>query len=110
MSGNSKAVLYSLKCGHAAPGPITLVNGVLTCAWHQTPQAIVGVIEYEWRAKCNNCTFSRWAGLSKQNAAIFADGHVRHSPAHTAVVEYTKNPMAVETAAKFAKWQELKTG
>jgi hypothetical protein len=110
VSGNSKAVLYSLECGHAAPGPTTLVNGKLRCAWHGDEYSIVGVIEYEWHADCRNCTFSRWAGLSKHNATIFASGHTRHSPAHTAVVEYARNPEAVRTAAKFAKWQGMKTG
>lgn len=106
---NSKAVLYSLKCGHAAPGPTTLVNGILLCAWHRDEQEITGVIEYEWHANCENCTFSRWAGLSRPNAELFAGGHVRHNPSHTAVVEYVRNPEAVNTSAKFAKWQEMKT-
>lgn len=102
---NSKAIIYALECGHAAPGPPTLVNGKLRCAWDGDEQRIVGIIEYEWHAKCNNCTFSRWAGLSKSNAALFANGHVRHNPTHTATVEYLKNPEVARTAEKFAKWQ-----
>lgn len=107
MSNNSKEILYALECGHAAPGADTLVSGVLKCAWHGEAFKIVGVVEYEWRAHCFNCTYVRWAGLSKQNATIFAAGHSRkyQSPPHSVVVEYIKNPNATRTAQKMRDWK-----
>ena len=110
MSTNSRQVIYALECGHAAPGLPTLVNGKLRCAWHGDEQQIVGVIEYEWRAKCMSCTFARWAGLSQQNAGILASGHSRRSPEHNVIREYIRNPLAVETAAKFVAFQGRKAG
>lgn len=107
---NNSPVLYTLECEHVAPGPPTLVNGMRHCAWCMTPKAITGIVEYEWRAKCQNCTFTRWAGLSKHNAGIFATGHVRHCPEHAVTVDYSRNPQAVRTAEKFAKWQDRKAG
>lgn len=106
MTSNNTTILYSLECGHGAPGPATLVNGSLYCAWCQIRIMIAGVIEYEWHAKCLDCKFSRWAGLSKNNAIIFIDGHVRKDhPSHKGQVEYVKNPTAVRTAEKMAAWQ-----
>lgn len=107
---NNKLVLYGLECGHAAPAPATLVSGLLTCAWCRTPKLISGVIEYEWAANCKDCTFKRWAGLSKHNAGIFANGHANRNSAHRVVVEYVKNPAAVTTSAKFNAWTGRKTG
>jgi hypothetical protein len=98
-------IIYSLSCKHAAPGPATLVNGTLWCAWCDERNAITGVIIYEWKAYCRDCKFARWAGLSKHNAGIFATGHVRRNPGHTAGVEYTQNPEAVKTAGKIEAWQ-----
>lgn len=105
MSDNSKEILYALQCGHAAPAADTLVSGALKCVWHGEPSNIVGVIEYEWRANCFNCTFVRWAGLSKQNAGIFAAGHSRRNTGHNVVVEYIKNPNATRTARKMQAWK-----
>jgi hypothetical protein len=106
----SSQVLYGLECDHAAPGPATLVSGSLYCAWHQDERNIVSVIEYEWKAKCNNCTYSRWAGLSKKNAAIFLDGHLSRNPAHVGHLEYARNPVASETARKMQAWKGKATG
>lgn len=103
--GNSNMILYALECNHAAPGPDTLVSGVLKCAWHQDEQKIVGVIEYEWCAKCRSCTYIRWAGLSKPNAMIFAQGHSRRNPDHVVGPEYRKNPNAARTAKKMLDWK-----
>ena len=105
MSDNSKQILYALECGHAAPAADTLVSGALRCAWHGEPSNIIGVIEYEWRAKCFDCTFVRWAGLSKQNATLFASGHARKNTTHKGVVEYIKNPNATRTAQKMRNWK-----
>jgi hypothetical protein len=109
MSANSKTILYGLECSHAAPGPNTLVSGVLRCAWCMEQKVIVGIIEYEWHAVCQNCAFSRWAGLSKHNADIFAAGHSRKNAAHFVVREYARNPEAVKTARKFTEWTGRKT-
>lgn len=105
MSDNSKEILYALDCGHAAPAADTLVSGELKCAWHGELSKIVGVVEYEWRANCFQCTFIRWAGLSKQNAGIFAAGHSRRNTGHSVVVEYIKNPNAERTAKKMRAWK-----
>jgi hypothetical protein len=75
------------------------------CAWDRREFAIIGVIEYEWAADCQNCTFKRWAGLSKNNAGIFANGHVRHNPAHAVDIVYERNPTAKRTAEKFNAWK-----
>jgi len=104
MSNNNK-ILYALKCGHAAPGPDTLVNGTLVCAWHQEHMEITDVILHEWCGKCRSCTFVRWAGLSKHNADIFAAGHSRRNPSHTVGREYLVNPNAQRTAAKMKEWR-----
>jgi hypothetical protein len=106
---NSKTIIYALDCEHAAPGLTTLVNGVLRCAWCQEPRQIIGVVEYEWRARCAVCTYARWAGLSKHNASIFARGHVSHHPAHRVHVEYARNPEAVKTARKMLSWNVRKS-
>lgn len=108
--GNSKVILYALKCDHAAPGPSTLVNGALYCAWCQEDKEITGVAEFEWLAKCHNCTYARWAGLSKRNAAIFLDGHLSRNPAHKGHMEYARNPEAHKTAEKMAAWNGRKAG
>jgi hypothetical protein len=100
----SKEVLFGLECGHAAPGSNRTLNGMLTCAWCQIPQLITSVIVHEWRAKCLECTFARWTGLSKHNAEIFARGHASRNGTHKVMVEYTVNPAAQVTAAKFTAW------
>lgn len=109
MSTNNSQLLYALECGHAAPGPPTLVSGLLYCAWCVEQQIIVSVIEYEWRAKCQDCKFSRWAGLSKQNALVMAHGHFRKNPAHKVGPEYIKNPAATEAARKMVAWKGKET-
>jgi hypothetical protein len=106
---NSKQIIYALECGHAAPGAPTLVSGVLVCAWCRLPIKIVGVIEYEWRAKCNGCRYTRWAGMSRHNAAIMAAGHVRRNPTHDVTVEYLRDPEATETARKMQAWKGKET-
>lgn len=106
----SNLVLYALECDHAAPGAATLVSGTLHCAWCQEHKTIVGVIEYEWKAKCHDCTYSRWAGLSKKNAAIFLDGHLSRNPAHKGHLEYARHPEATETARKMRAWKGKATG
>jgi hypothetical protein len=107
--GNSSTILYALECTHAAPGPGTLVNGILFCAWCRIEQPIVGVIEYEWRANCRDCAYVRYAGLSKHNAGIFAQGHSPHAMQHVIHIEYARNPNATKTAEKMAKWNGRKT-
>jgi hypothetical protein len=107
--GNSSTILYALDCTHAAPGPSTLVSGILFCAWCRVEQNIIGVIEYEWRANCNDCPYMRYAGLSKHNAEIFARGHSRHAMQHVIVIEYARNPAATKTAEKMARWNGRKT-
>lgn len=102
-------VLYALQCGHAAPGVTTLVSGTLQCAWHRTNEIIIDVIEYEWRAKCKSCTYTRWAGLSKHNATIFARGHVKRQRGHTTIVEYTRHPDAVKTREKLISYNGRKS-
>jgi hypothetical protein len=108
---NSSTVLYGLECGHAAPGPDTLVSGVLRCAWHRDDQKIVSVIVYEWCAKCRGsqsgkpCTFIRWSGLSVQNARLLAQAHSRNNPDHIVGPEYRKNPNAERTAGKMKDWK-----
>lgn len=106
----SSQVLYGLECDHAAPGPPTLVSGSRYCAWCQDDQIIVSVIEYEWKAKCHDCTYTRWAGLSKKNAAIFLDGHLSRNPRHKGHLEYARNPVASETARKMVAWKGKETG
>jgi len=101
----SREVLYALECTHAAPAPATLVSGSLMCAWCREAKYIVGVIEYEWAAHCQNCAFKRWAGISKHNAEVFARGHCRHEPSHVVDIEYARNPTATRTAEKFKAWQ-----
>jgi|SRR5215831_6040072 len=104
MANNNK-VLYALICGHAAPASATKISGALKCAWCQTNKTIIGVIEYEWCATCQNCPFSRYAGLSKINAGIFLTGHLRRNPSHKGFTEYKKNPTAVNVTFKFRQWQ-----
>jgi hypothetical protein len=103
--GNNNKILYALECGHGAPGPDTLVNGSLICAWHGDAQKIESVIIHEWCGKCRTCTFIRWAGLSRHNADLFAAGHSRRNPTHIVGREYLANPNAVRTAQKMREWQ-----
>lgn len=103
--GNNSKILYALDCDHAAPGLDTLVNGILFCAWHQEMQKIVGVIIYEWAAKCRSCTHVKWAGLSKHNAMIFANRHSVKHPDHVVGPEYRINPNAARTAKKMLDWK-----
>jgi hypothetical protein len=71
---------------------------------HDDISPITGVHVYEWRAKCEDCKFSRWAGLGEATAGIFANGHWRRNPSHDVKTEYTINPEAVKTEAKFNEW------
>jgi hypothetical protein len=97
-------VIYSLECGHAASAPATLVNGKLPCMWHEGIEKITGVVVYEWRAKCDSCSYARWAGTAKHTAELFANGHSRRNSTHRVYAEYVKNPVAVKTLEKFNAW------
>lgn len=99
---NNTQVLFALECGHAAPGPIVLSKPELFCAWHRDEQKVTGVTEFEWCAKCRICTFIRWAGLSKHNAEIFAQGHSRRNPDHVVGPEFRRNPNAKKAAERFS--------
>lgn len=103
-------VIYSLECGHAVAAPSTLVNGKLFCPWHDSMGAIDGVIIWEWRAKCDSCIYSRWAGLIKQTAELFANGHSRRNPTHHVFPEYTINPVSKGTQEKYDRWNGKKSG
>lgn len=106
---NSNVILYALSCNHAAPGPATLINGELFCVWCQQRKTITNVIQFEWRAVCHNCAFSRWTGLSQQNAKLYINRHVMSKPAHKGHVEYSRNPEAATTARKMQAWNGRKT-
>lgn len=93
-------IIYSLDCDHAAPYASTFVSGKIYCIWCDEPRPITGVIEYEWKATCLSCIYSRWAGLSKHNAGIFLAGHLSRNPDHKGIREYARNPEATKTAAK----------
>jgi hypothetical protein len=101
---NAPDVIYGLRCKHAVSAPSTLVNGKLYCPWHETLSTIEEVIIYEWRAKCDNCIYARWAGLDKGTAEIFANGHYRRNSTHRVAVEYTINPEAVKTKEKMERF------
>jgi recombinational DNA repair protein (RecF pathway) len=106
----NKQVIYALECDHAAPGPATLVSGTLHCAWCQEQKLITGVSEYEWRAVCHHCTYRRWAGMSKHNAGVMLNGHIRRNTRHEGHVEYARNPTATETAQKMRAWKGKAAG
>lgn len=108
MASNRDKVIYELSCGHPSMGPATLVNGQLICFWHNDWFAIVDVIVWEWRFKCDTCNTGKWAGLSQSNANLFANRHHSRNPAHKPYAEYAKNPEAVKTKRKFDEWQGKK--
>jgi hypothetical protein len=94
---NPPKIIYKLKCGHNAFAPATLVSGMLYCRPHDDMSPIIGVHEREWRVKCDSCIFTRWAGLSKETAAVFAAGHRSRNSGHSPEVEYVTNPIAART-------------
>lgn len=105
---NTPLVIYSLECGHAVSAPSSLVNGKLFCPWHDSMEAINGIVVWEWRAKCDSCIYSRWAGLVKNTAELFANGHARRNPAHHVCAEYIVNPVAQKTQTKYVEWSGKK--
>lgn len=109
MSSYNNIVIYALKCDHAITAPATLVNGELMCPWHEARSEIIDVIEYEWRAKCTTCNYTRWSGLVKQTAETFANGHLRRNVGHHVQVEFTKNPVSKRTREKFIEWRLIKS-
>jgi len=103
----SQKIIYGLKCGHATLGVPTLVTGVLWCPWCLENCPIAEVVTYEWRAKCLDCTYARWAGTYKRSAEVMSNGHSRKNPGHNVSPEYVLNPMAVRTAEKMAEWNAI---
>lgn len=97
--GNVK-IIYKLGCGQPVMAPAFIVGGKLECPLHNYMEEIRGIFTYEWRAKCSSCKFSRWAGLSRPNAEIFANGHMRRNHGHHIVTEWAEHPEASETLAK----------
>lgn len=93
-------IIYQLECGNFAKGPETMVSGFLPCAVCVDNCLITGVAVMEWRAKCHDCKFSRWAGRSRYTAGIFANEHWRRNSAHVVTVEYAENPTAKATLEK----------
>lgn len=101
-------ILYVLECRHIVPGPPTLVNGELVCMWHNGESFPITDVEvYEWRAKCETCRFARWAGVDKNTAEIFANGHRSRNSGHRIFTEYAMNQEAVKTREKLEAWRVL---
>lgn len=96
---------YKLECGHTVSGPASLVSGTLECPWHLQRSQIADIVTEEWRAKCRNCTYGRWAGQSENTAHIFAAGHKRRNSGHVVNVFYAVNPDAQKTKDKFDSWR-----
>ena len=90
-------VLFILRCTHLIEAPVNCPKR-MRCVMCGTDQDITGVHEYEWRAFCerDGCRFSRWTGLSRDNARVWGMKHARANPGHgkDVVVEYTPNPGA----------------
>jgi len=98
-------ILYGLECQHAAPGKVNPFPPLLVCAWCQVPKQVTAIVVWEWAANCRNCTFKRFANLSRDNAGIMAAGHIRKpgNGSHSVVVEYVVNPAASEAAERFLR-------
>lgn len=98
-------ISYEMECGHVSLAPATLISGVLFCGHHDQMSRITNVITHEWQAKCNNCSYARWAGVGgKQVGEVFANGHIRRNTGHRVSVAFTENPDAAATKKKFDAW------
>lgn len=100
-------IVYELECRHKVSGPASYVNGKLHCPWCHDSSQIKDVVVMEWRANCQNCIYSRWAGMSEANAEVLAMGHLRRNPGHTLSVEKAANLQAKITKAKLDAWRVL---
>jgi hypothetical protein len=96
-------VMYILACQHVAMSAPNLVNFKMQvwCPQCSREVRVWRVHEYEWHARCLNCTFGRWSGLSEESANHMADVHGR-ARTHKVVVEYVRNPAAIEEAVRLA--------
>jgi hypothetical protein len=104
MSG-AQRITYLVACLHYVPGPETLVSGLLYCPYDNDYSEIIGVQDMEWQARCTNCRYARWAGMSKETAGIFITGHMRRNPGHVAYRGFVINSTAAATKKKFEAWQ-----
>ena len=105
----TQLILYSLACDHVARASSTLVSGMLYCPWCQDHSQVIGVVQWEWRAHCETCRFSRWCGLSEGTAGHLANGHYRRHTTHTVYPEYVINPEAKKTKEKMDGWNAKKS-
>lgn len=104
---NVPYIVYELECRHKVSGPASYVNGKLHCPWCHDENQIKDVVVNEWRANCQNCRYSRWAGMSEANAEVLANGHVRRNPKHGVKVELAANLQAKITKDKLDAWRVL---
>jgi hypothetical protein len=97
---NSVNITYRLSCGMYVMAPAFIVGGKLQCPIHDGFEEIADVLTDEWRAKCNTCSFARWAGQSRSNAEVFANGHRSRNRGHNVHTERTEHPEAKRTLQK----------
>jgi hypothetical protein len=102
-------IMYKLDCGDIVFAPGYLVNGALRCPKCEERRSIAGVIVYEWHARCRDCKFSQWAGMSKENASHFCTMHVIRNSGHRTYYEYAENPRAKKTLQKFKAYHGAST-
>jgi hypothetical protein len=100
--------MYVLACGHVVLSAPSLVSSKLGI-WCPTDHAelrVKGIHVYEWRAKCLNCTFSRWCGTSETLAETMANSHAR-SIRHRVKTEYVANPSALEESVRLTRMKVI---
>lgn len=99
-------IMYKLECGHIVLAPTFLVNGKLNCHEHGK-QKITNIPTYEWRAKCGNCKWARWTGMSDIEAVTLATFHSARHPGHNTYSEYVVRPAAVATLKKYRNYHGI---
>lgn len=102
-------IMYKLDCGDTVLAPSFLVNGKLTCFVHGK-QKIVDIPIYEWRVKCTCCVFSRWTGMSEEEALTLGTMHAIRQHGHETYLEYTQRPAAVNTRKKYMAYHGISPG
>lgn len=85
-------MFYQLDCGHVVLEYNIMMQGTsFYCYECEGVIPVADVLVYEWRAKCDTCKFSRWAGQSSDVAKWKAISH-QNIMRHAVVVVYEENP------------------
>jgi hypothetical protein len=98
-------IIYILSCQHRVKAQAFYVSGKLRCPLCRDYKLIRDVEVMEWRAKCKQCPFGRWAGMSEETAEMFANSHGRRNPRHIISVNKERHLAATKTKAKLDAWR-----